>query len=260
MADEMAHVYIGKAGDGVAGTQTLDKLRVCLAVGCDNHEDLKKCSRCKLAWYCSPKCQKTDWKNHKANCNLQAQLSAPSGEREIDLSRRLRHFAERYQLSLTLAYMAAMDLQHKPSNLSDKVMIIEIELHRHRNGASKFRLKRTFERPMNVFRQNFSETPSGAMVMAKHDQMREETQKESKGQSDYGLLLLAAEDPLHVEEGVPIFNMHVHVYWARVQLGELANGWEARLRKEIDEDKPMGAKVVSQAIVPVGSTININAS
>merc|ERR1712110_354064 len=31
-------------------------------------EDLKKCSQCHLAFYCSPDCQKKDWKYHKGEC------------------------------------------------------------------------------------------------------------------------------------------------------------------------------------------------
>lgn len=29
---------------------------------------MKRCSRCKISWYCSSDCQKAAWKDHKANC------------------------------------------------------------------------------------------------------------------------------------------------------------------------------------------------
>ncbi|KIJ97004.1 hypothetical protein K443DRAFT_681843 [Laccaria amethystina LaAM-08-1] len=31
--------------------------------------ELRKCSKCKSAWYCSKKCQKENWKDHKAFCH-----------------------------------------------------------------------------------------------------------------------------------------------------------------------------------------------
>lgn len=40
---------------------------------------LKKCSRCKSAFYCSRDCQKEDWKQHKKRCNDIAQSGASSG-------------------------------------------------------------------------------------------------------------------------------------------------------------------------------------
>ena len=38
-------------------------------------EGAKRCSRCKLQFYCSKKCQQSDWKNHKALCNELNQVS-----------------------------------------------------------------------------------------------------------------------------------------------------------------------------------------
>ncbi|KAJ6549333.1 hypothetical protein DFH09DRAFT_620491 [Mycena vulgaris] len=35
----------------------------------DIRTTLKRCSRCRLAWYCSSQCQKDDWKAHKRFCS-----------------------------------------------------------------------------------------------------------------------------------------------------------------------------------------------
>jgi hypothetical protein len=47
------------------------KEQKCFYKNC-NEDDvlfvLKKCSRCLLAAYCTPKCQKEDWINHKLIC------------------------------------------------------------------------------------------------------------------------------------------------------------------------------------------------
>jgi hypothetical protein len=42
----------------------------CFAKLCPNsHSDLKNCTRCGAARYCSKECQKSDWKDHKAVCD-----------------------------------------------------------------------------------------------------------------------------------------------------------------------------------------------
>eukprot|EP00026_Physarum_polycephalum_P006017 Phypoly_transcript_06057.p1 GENE.Phypoly_transcript_06057~~Phypoly_transcript_06057.p1 ORF type:complete len:614 (+),score=63.59 Phypoly_transcript_06057:59-1843(+) len=44
--------------------------RKCSLVGCNvRDKNLKKCSRCAAAWYCSQECQKKDWPQHKQVCN-----------------------------------------------------------------------------------------------------------------------------------------------------------------------------------------------
>jgi len=43
------------------------KVRVCENCGKEG-EKLKKCSACKLVWYCSEECQLGDWKAHKVEC------------------------------------------------------------------------------------------------------------------------------------------------------------------------------------------------
>lgn len=40
----------------------------CFHCGFVNSE-MKRCSRCKWARYCSPVCQEADWKNHRSDCH-----------------------------------------------------------------------------------------------------------------------------------------------------------------------------------------------
>ena len=39
----------------------------CMKCGLEG-ESVRRCSRCKKISYCSPECQRADWKQHKKNC------------------------------------------------------------------------------------------------------------------------------------------------------------------------------------------------
>jgi TPR repeat protein len=56
--------------------------KICAKNGCGSliHES-KKCSRCRLIYYCSRDCQKTDWKAHKPKCNTAVQEKAAQDAR-----------------------------------------------------------------------------------------------------------------------------------------------------------------------------------
>merc|ERR1712166_879956 len=45
--------------------------RACAHCG-DSGPQLLRCSRCKQVWYCTQKCQKAGWKQHKKDCGQQA--------------------------------------------------------------------------------------------------------------------------------------------------------------------------------------------
>ncbi|KAL1718149.1 hypothetical protein EV715DRAFT_201727 [Schizophyllum commune] len=41
---------------------------LCTYVKCNKPGELRKCSKCQLAWYCSRDCQKADWPEHRKTC------------------------------------------------------------------------------------------------------------------------------------------------------------------------------------------------
>ncbi|XP_072990622.1 histone-lysine N-methyltransferase ASHR1 isoform X2 [Typha latifolia] len=43
--------------------------------GCFASNNLKKCSACRIAWYCGNMCQKSEWKLHQAECQALASLA-----------------------------------------------------------------------------------------------------------------------------------------------------------------------------------------
>ena len=44
----------------------------CQITGAEANAELLKCSACKATYYCSPSCQRADWKEHRKICGLQA--------------------------------------------------------------------------------------------------------------------------------------------------------------------------------------------
>lgn len=49
-------------------TASVQGCNVCGALTRSDNQPLLQCSRCMFAYYCSPECQKSDWKAHKKQC------------------------------------------------------------------------------------------------------------------------------------------------------------------------------------------------
>ena len=74
-------------------TPGIDPSARCRRKGCDRSRapdgmPLKTCARCRSVMYCSPDCQKADWKRHRGDCRL---LKA---ERQINHFERRLHAAK----------------------------------------------------------------------------------------------------------------------------------------------------------------------
>lgn len=85
-----------------------------VTVSCDNCEktlrraDIKVCSRCKNARYCSPECQKSDWRKHKADCGPGHSTTLKLAERSLAVPALMEY--------LTFAAILHLDLVAAPEN------------------------------------------------------------------------------------------------------------------------------------------------
>lgn len=54
----------------------------------------QRCSKCKVAWYCSRDCQLRQWKKHKAICKMFAESKAREEEAKENLKQGIKEEAE----------------------------------------------------------------------------------------------------------------------------------------------------------------------
>ncbi|KAF7352396.1 MYND-type domain-containing protein [Mycena venus] len=89
---------------------------------CDGpgNPELRKCSRCQLARYCSSECQRLDWKKHKKMCKDHTQdLQAEGYEFETPMEKAVKMFrkwVEEWGRPLMVWGMFAADLANREPN------------------------------------------------------------------------------------------------------------------------------------------------
>ncbi|KAJ7624863.1 hypothetical protein FB45DRAFT_1061019 [Roridomyces roridus] len=93
----------------------------CLACG-KTAEALKICSKCRLAEYCSQKCQVSHWPSHKPACR-----DAPGPDIGLELTKRL--IANGYLTYKLQTYAAvALDLPATQSNALDTCLVVNLTM------------------------------------------------------------------------------------------------------------------------------------
>ncbi|GLB40223.1 hypothetical protein LshimejAT787_0800940 [Lyophyllum shimeji] len=95
----------------------------CNADDCPNYKSLRKCTRCRSAYYCSVDCQKKHWTHHmyKEACRMYVALLHGDVDNEPPLRRHLRHWTARFEHSLTCAAIVGMNINRSFSNIDKYV-------------------------------------------------------------------------------------------------------------------------------------------
>mmetsp|Transcript_19320 Transcript_19320/g.47778 ORF Transcript_19320/g.47778 Transcript_19320/m.47778 type:complete len:135 (-) Transcript_19320:416-820(-) len=86
------------------------------------------CSRCRFVHYCSKRCQRADWKNHKPFCDPCTNKSEGKGN---FLSKLVTSFAR----EIYVAIMMKMATECDKAGLEIKDMFIEIDFSRNQDGV-----------------------------------------------------------------------------------------------------------------------------
>ncbi|CAN8103901.1 unnamed protein product [Discula destructiva] len=94
MVDSVRFLYEESHGAALLDSDTsLETVQATTCLACGQRQSwmaegvLKRCSRCLSAYYCSPLCQKTDWKSHRAWCLEADESEKRKPQRDVRLPR-----------------------------------------------------------------------------------------------------------------------------------------------------------------------------
>ncbi|KAJ7817278.1 hypothetical protein B0H14DRAFT_2842980 [Mycena olivaceomarginata] len=108
----------------------------CTYLPCANKKSewggkLRACSRCSIAgkavaWYCSIKCQKSDWPRHKVQCNADQEAKASRSETAQKTLEDMIIWDRKNRPKLISAAISALDLCHYPENADEYVFVVQL--------------------------------------------------------------------------------------------------------------------------------------
>lgn len=237
----------GSEGHLPEGTRLEDlPTKFCAAPECKNGKDLKKCSRCKSAMYCSSACQKRDWPNHKAQCLLNVTQAASFGgfDNEPPLQRHLRHFTARFEGSLTCAAIVALGICHDFANAGRKALVIALTPRAHEHPGARFLVRSVTVMTMTQLEtfMHILEPAGGAATLAQHQLERAKIRERHSGAKDFTAALLYATGGEW--EGTAMRFKPICVDRAMAASPAFRDetlDWETTLRIQVERDMPARA-------------------
>ncbi|KAJ7161976.1 hypothetical protein C8R43DRAFT_316764 [Mycena crocata] len=253
LSEQPVFTYGVIAGEGTGAANIVPSkttTRTCDLRGCQNYENLNKCSRCRTAMYCSKACQKTDWAHHKSSCQLAADLEDPNADGEPQLQRHLRLWCSRFTGSLVCAAIVALDLRPHPTNIDNFGLVVSLQPRPHAEAGARFDLVDAVVTPMAkieaVMGYRTAEAKAGGPhVMELHKQHRDERKKGSGGEEDYATCVVMAQNlGLNRLPGGPRTEIRfkpIGVHRAMVHSAQLADptlDWRLTLKHQVQDDIP----------------------
>ncbi|KAK7062049.1 MYND-type domain-containing protein [Favolaschia claudopus] len=120
------------------------------------------CSRCRIARYCSPECQKADWKKHRDNCINHKQNYKEHGDPAM--KQKVRDFQEWHDVwrdGICAWGTFNADLANQSTGyLLNHTYLVEIEpLSNKQSPASRFRVKSGGMLPDTQIQEQFDRVP-----------------------------------------------------------------------------------------------------
>ncbi|OBZ75168.1 hypothetical protein A0H81_04959 [Grifola frondosa] len=121
------------------------KCHVCRIHGV--HKTLFRCSRCGCVNYCSPECQKVDWKYHKLSCSKisefkrEVQQLKDTDPEAAQMALDWSKWHDRSYNHIGHAYMHALGLKRDPSRGRTHVVVSEVEYTPHASKDPRFKFR-----------------------------------------------------------------------------------------------------------------------
>ncbi|KAF9049228.1 hypothetical protein BDZ89DRAFT_1154542 [Hymenopellis radicata] len=246
-------IFTKEGSDPTTGPVELS-FKFCSTSGCENYKNLSKCAKCRTAMYCSRECQKQDWPHHKAFCKLasaKAAVAPTFEDSEPPLRRNLRHFTARFNNTLVMATIAALELMHHPEHLDTQGLVVTLEPRPHANTGARFSLATARVHPLEDIAEILGmQGEFGIRTMQMHLQERENLKQRTRGNEDFAAMLVIAENKgAHLLPGdhpLEVRFKPIHINWSLVRGKQFAKprsdiDWIATLCLQIEQDLPVMA-------------------
>ncbi|KDQ60357.1 hypothetical protein JAAARDRAFT_603915 [Jaapia argillacea MUCL 33604] len=227
----------------------------CRALYCGRSKKLRKCARCKNAYYCSTECQRKHWSTHKPQCDIS--ITTPSGtgdEPEPLLRRHCRYWIARFCDSISDAMMFAFNLTHDFSNISKYGLLITLHPRPHPIIGARFHIHSITLLTLSSFAVLLGSVSPGTVeqMMKQHHIERQALQEQTNGEQDSAPVLIFAVNKGEHKIPSPDNSIYprlkfrsIAVVKSECEASALPYGWDPKLdwrenlQKVVDEDLPI---------------------
>ncbi|KAJ6535744.1 hypothetical protein B0H19DRAFT_434463 [Mycena capillaripes] len=225
-------------------------VQFCSMDQCFNYKDLKSCSRCKSARYCSVECQRNNWKQHKPVCNHNVgQFALADGEEPL-LERNLRHWAVRFDATLLSACIRGLNLKFEWERIGQGGLVLFMEPRLHANVGSRWRIQNAGVFENKVILDMLDKVGMAEQylqhVLPMHNEARERLQKSTSGTADYASVFMIAgnlgPDALDGDHPPTFRFKPMDVFRATVAdmpMAQYDGDWLEDLKRQVYEDHPL---------------------
>ncbi|KAI0041117.1 hypothetical protein FA95DRAFT_1565725 [Auriscalpium vulgare] len=137
-----------------------------------------RCSRCRAVFYCSPTCQRNDWKHHKPTCTktlqtagpeapvmavpmkVYGQTDAPGGRNRVQMMQDLTPWAQSHNGdTFTVAVWQALDLLNRIERRLTHVLALTVRRTQSTEPRKFYSLIDAEAVPIELITERFGDTP-----------------------------------------------------------------------------------------------------